>query len=69
MKVCLLMRVEDGSVTELAEMSLVGDDHQFGLSADGKFLHYEGGVFSSVPAANGGVHVAVRVPFPQNSDE
>jgi hypothetical protein len=40
-KYCMLARIEDGQVGDILEMSLVPDDHEFGLSGDGKLTHIE----------------------------
>jgi ribosomal protein S27AE len=42
MKLCTAVKVEQGKAAAIEEFSLVGDDHQFGLAADGAHLHIEG---------------------------
>lgn len=43
MKTCLLAELrDDGEIGGLIDVSLVGDDHQFGPDPDGKRIHVEG---------------------------
>jgi len=42
-KFCTLAELgEDGTVGKIMEVSLVGDDHEFGPDKDGKLIHIEG---------------------------
>ena len=41
MKYCMLARTDDGQIGDIIEMSLVPDDHEIGLSGDGKLTHIE----------------------------
>jgi hypothetical protein len=50
-KYCMLARIEDGQVGDILEMSLVSDDHEFGLSPDGKLMHI--GVDNPVTVSRG----------------
>lgn len=42
MKTCLRAVLEDGQPGRLLDLSFVGDDHEFGLSADGSEIHIPG---------------------------
>lgn len=46
MKFCTHSRVTDGKVTDIIDISIVDDNHQFGLSPDGKTIHIKGGTIT-----------------------
>ena len=47
----MLARTDDGQVGDIIELSLVPDDHEFGLSGDGKLIHI--GVSNPVTVTRG----------------
>lgn len=42
MKTCLRLALDNGEPGRLLDLSLVGDDHEFGPSPDGTEIHIEG---------------------------
>ena len=42
MKTCLRAELADGKPGRLLDLSFVGDDHEFGISADGTEIHIPG---------------------------